>query len=255
MKTDGRPIYFTQLLLGSGNVYNNSMVDTDQTDNTGYPPPVSNIEASILHFKTGVMAGRPWFTVLLETMGLWTDETETFEGQTYHYLIEGEAFDWFLLAQRLFETLPGLIPENEKYSLLFSGKPPMNLSADEYKNLMGPVKYHKYLNFFYGVTVEEAIFQAVREEVRKERRANAWPRKLGEEDEAFTKIYGESMQVLLRRFRKEKHYHQTAASNLTQIKEFTYWCFRYRVKICEKAKVASDTNKGLEWLRKNGHNC
>jgi hypothetical protein len=63
------------------------------------------------------------------------------------------------------------------------------------------------------------------------------------------------MRVLLRQFRKEKHYHQNAASNLTQIKEFTYWCFKYRVRISEKAKVASDTTKGLEWLRKNGYNC
>jgi hypothetical protein len=231
------------------------MVEVEQANNSGYPPPVSNIDSSIQHFRAGIISGRPWYIVLVETLGLWTDETETVDGQTYHYLIEGEAFDWLLLAQRLFDTVPGLIPENEKYALLFEGKPPVNLSVDEFKNLIGTVKYSKYLNFFYGVTVEEALFQAVREEVRKERRANAWPRKLGEEEEAFLKIYDENMSLMLKQFRKEKHYHQTAASSLTQVKEFTYWCFRFRVKICEKAKVASDTNKGLEWLRKNGYNC
>jgi hypothetical protein len=231
------------------------MVDFEETSSSGYPPPVSNIDASIQHFRTGIISGRPWYPVLLETMGLWTDETETVDGQTYHYLVEDEAFDWLLLAQRLFDTVPGLIPENEKDALLFTGKPPTVLPIDDFKNLMGAVKYHKYLNFFYGITVEEALFQAVREEVRKERRANAWPRKLGEEEEAFFKIYDESMRLLLRQFRKEKHYHQTAASSLTQIKEFTYWCFKYRLRICEKAKVASDTNKGMDWLRRNGYHC
>jgi hypothetical protein len=231
------------------------VVEFESTNSQGYPPPVSNIDSSIHHFQNGINSGRPWFSVLLESMALWTDETETVGEHVYRYLIDSEAFDWLMLAQRLFDTVPNLIPEKEKDALLFNGKPPASLSADEIKSLMGAAKYHKYLNFFYGVTVEEALFQEVREEVRKERRANAWPRKLGEEDEAFTKIYGESMKVLLKQFRKEKHYHQNAASNLTQIKEFTYWCFKYRVKICEKAKVASDTTKGLEWLRKNGYNC
>jgi len=195
------------------------------------------------------------YPALLETMALWTDETETFNGQVYHYLIEGEAFDWLLLAQRLFESVPGLIPDNEKYALLFENKPPEGLSQEEFKALIGPSKYRMYLNFFYGVTVEEALIQAVKEEVRKERRANAWPRKQGEDEEVFSRIYDELPKTLLKRFRKEKHYHQSAASNLTQIKEFTYWCFKYRLKVSEKARVASDTNKGLEWLRRNGYNC
>jgi hypothetical protein len=231
------------------------MGDFEQNTNQSYPPPVSNIDSAIQHFRNGLSTGRPWFTVLLESMAMWTDETETYNGVTYHYLLEGEAFDWLMLAQRLFETVPGQIPEKEKYAVLFHNQTPDHTSPEQFKELLGPVKYHKYLNYFYGVTVEEALFQAVREEVRKERRANAWPRKLGEEDEAFTKIYGESMKTLLRQFRKEKHYHATAAANLTQVKEFTYWCFKYRLKICEKAKVASDTNKGLEWLRKNDYQC
>jgi hypothetical protein len=230
------------------------MDETTQETNQNYPP-VSNIDSALQHFRNGIKAGRAWYTVLLETIGMWTDETETIDGQVYHYLIEGEALDWLLLAQRLFDTVPGLINEKEKEALLFNGRPPVRMTPDEIKNLMGSVKYSRYLNYFYGITVEEALFQAVREEVRKERRANAWPRRLGEEDESFAKIYGESLKTMLRAFRKEKHYHQNAGSTLSQAKEFTYWCFKFRLKICEKAKVASDTNKGLEWLRKNGHNC
>jgi hypothetical protein len=40
---------------------------------------------------------------------------------------------------------------------------------------------------------------------------------------------------------------------LTEMKEFTYWCFKLRVKVCEKARVASDTQKGLMWLKRNGY--
>lgn len=226
-----------------------------QENQQNYPPPISNIDAVIEHFKSALASGKHWYLALLESMSLWTEESETINGEAMHYMVEGEAFDWLLLAQRFCDEAVGLIPEDEKYDLLFKAKAPLELSQDEFKNLIGPAKYHKYLNFFYGVTVEEALIQSVREEVRKERYANARPRKGGEEQEAFAKIYGVTLTDLLKQFRREKHYHQTAASNLTQMKEFTYWCFKYRVKISEKARVASDTNKGLEWLRKNGYHC
>ena len=83
------------------------------------------------------------------------------------------------------------------------------LSAEEFTNIIGKAKYRKYLNYFYGVTVEEALVQAVREEVRKERHANAWASRQGEDDEVFTRVYGDSNLSLLRQFRKEKHYHLT----------------------------------------------
>ncbi|MFQ5861155.1 MAG: hypothetical protein ACE5IG_06370, partial [Dehalococcoidia bacterium] len=35
---------------------------------------------------------------------------------------------------------------------------------------------------------------------------------------------------------------------LSQMKEFTYWLFKHRVKCSEPAKVASDTRRALERL-------
>ncbi|GAJ03845.1 unnamed protein product, partial [marine sediment metagenome] len=32
--------------------------------------------------------------------------------------------------------------------------------------------------------------------------------------------------------------------------EFTYWLFKYRLNHCDKARVASDTKKGLEQLNR-----
>jgi hypothetical protein len=36
--------------------------------------------------------------------------------------------------------------------------------------------------------------------------------------------------------------------SVTQLKEFTYWLFKYRLKTSDKAKIASDTKKGLDAL-------
>ena len=222
----------------------------DQTNND--TAPVCNSEAAIRHFQEGLASGKHWYISLLEAIGLWTDETEEVQGQRYRYLIDGEAFDWLLLAERICDTADGKVPEDEKYDLLFKGKPPLDLTAGEFKQLIGDSKYHQYLNYFYGITVEEALLQAVREELRKERLANIWSHRGDEEEEVFTRIYGSTRSALLKQFRKARKYHQHTTRYLTQWKEFTYWSFKYRVKECEKAKVASDTHKALEWLKKNG---
>jgi hypothetical protein len=229
------------------------MENISQEQINNCPPPVSNAEAVIHHFQQGLASGKHWYLALLEAIGLWTDETENWRGRIYNYLIDGEAFDWLLLAQRICETANGAVPEDEKYALLFRNQPPLQLTVEEFKNLIGDNKYHQYLNYFYGVTVEEALLQAVREEVRKERRSNCWASRHGEDDEVFTRVYADSHSSLLKQFRREKHHHLLASSSVTEMKEFTYWCFKYRIRQCEKAKVASDTNKGLQWLRKNGY--
>ena len=35
------------------------------------------------------------------------------------------------------------------------------------------------------------------------------------------------------------------------MKEFSYWRFKYRLQHCDKARIASDTKKALDWMRKN----
>ncbi len=215
-------------------------------------PPVSNSVAVINHFRESLISGTHWYIALLESIKLWTDESELIQGQDYQYLIEGEAFDWLLLAERLCDSVDGLIPEKEKYALLFQNQPPLPLNPIEFKDLIGQCKYHQYLNYFYGVTVEEALIQAVREEVRKERSANGLSYRRDEENEIFLRVYGETEPDLLKQFRREKRYQRTASANLTQMKEFIYWRFKFRVKSAEKARVASDTHKALQWLERNG---
>jgi hypothetical protein len=215
-------------------------------------PPVSNSSEAIRHFRQGLAGGKHWYIALLEAIGLWTDDVENINGVEYRYLIENEAFDWISLAQRLCDAMDGLIPEDERYAFIFQGKPPLELDSEQFKRLIGELKYHQFLNFFYGVTVEDALVQAVREEVRKERSANCLSSHKGEDEEAYIRIYGETEADLFKHFRKSRRHHLQTPSNLTEIKEFIYWRFKLRVKTAEKARVASDTHKALEWLRNHG---
>ncbi len=214
--------------------------------------PAGNAEA-IKHLERAIAEGKHWYLALLEAIGLCNTAKETLNGHTYNYLIDGEAFDWLLLAERLCQAVDGLLPDDEKTALLFHGEPPLNLPKEKFKELIGSTKYHQYLNYFYGVTVEEALVLAVEEEVRKERWSSGY---LREHDiiinEAYRRIYGATRAVLLRRFRQEKGYRQLKSISLTELKEFTYWLFKHRLKQSDKAKVASDTKKALDWLKNKG---
>jgi len=217
--------------------------------------PVGDAEA-IQYLRHAITRGKHWYIALLETIGLWSTAEETNNGRVNHYLIADEAFDWLLLTERLCASVDGLLPENEKLGLLFHGEPPINLTEDKFKQLIGSSKYRQYLNYFYGITVEEALILAVREEVRKERRTTGFNKEPDIDNEVYHRIYGATKAVLLKHFRREKGYPQRRSTSLTELNEFTYWLFKYRLNHCDKARVASDTKKGLEQLRqqrtKNG---
>ena len=211
---------------------------------------VSDAE-TMAHFKRSVTDGKHWYIALLEAIGLWASAEELYNGRTYCYLIDGEAFDWLLLTERLCGIVDGLLPEDERDALLFKGKPALVLSPDEVRQFMGDDKYRQHLNFFYGITIEGVLLLAVQEEVRKERRMLGASSEHEVTNEAYRRIYGTTRAILLKRFRREKGYRPLRSITLTELKEFTYWLFKYRLRESEKAKVASDTRKALQLL----HNC
>lgn len=202
------------------------------------------------YLKQSLMDGKHWYLALLGSIGLWTSAEEVRDGRTCRYLIDGEAFDWLLLAERLCETVDGLLLDAEVEALLFHGIPPLQLTAREVREIIGERKYGQYLNFFYGVTVEEALLLVVQEEIEKEKRAYGLRNKPGSPDETFFRIYDAGRDELLKLFRQEKRYSQLQSTTLSEMKEFTYWLFKYRLKKCEKAKIASDTKKALEYLQR-----
>jgi len=214
-------------------------------------PTGGDVEA-IRHLQQAITAGKHWYIALLEAIGIWSSAEEVHNERTYRYLIAAEAFDWLLLAERLCEAVDGLLPENEKEALLFHGRPPLTLTTRQFKELIGRSKYHQYLNYFYGVIVEEALILAVQEEVRKERRTLGYNKEHDHDNEVYQRIYGATKAALLKRFRQERGYPQLRSISLTELKEFTYWLFKYRLRHCDKARVASDTKKALKQLTING---
>ena len=203
---------------------------------------------AIQGLRNGIAEGRNWYLSLLEAARLWSSPEEDYDGRHYRYLIDNEAFDWLVLTERLCEELDGLIPEKDRANLLFFGIPPIELSKDQFKNLVGSSKYRAYLNYFYGVLVERFLLLSVTEEIRKKKTVLGLNNDNGVVDEAYQRIYGATQSALLRQFRKERHLPQLRSIGLSELNEFTYWLFKYRMKTRDKSLVASDTRKGLTKL-------
>jgi len=198
---------------------------------------------AIKHLKDEVKAGKNWYTALLETINMWRSPEEEHNGERYLYLVGGQAFDWLRLAERLCDEINEAIPEDELVNLLFFDRPPIEIGEPEFKLALGPAKYRAYLNYLYGVLIEQALLLATIYEVRK---ASIMP--LSPEEEAaraYRRIYQAELPDLLNAFQKEMKYPHRKSLTLTELKEFTYWLFRYRVKTSEKPRVASDTKKAL----------
>ena len=203
---------------------------------------------AIQGLKSAIAEGRNWYVALLEAVRLWSSPEEDYDGRHYQYLVDNEAFDWLVLADRLCEELDGLIPEKERINLLFFDTPPIELSKDEFKNLIGASKYQAHLNYLYGILVEKFLILAVTEEIRKEKRVLGLNNDSGVVDEAHQRIYGATQFALLKQFRKERHYPQLRSISVSELNEFTYWLFKYRIKTRDKSCVASDTKKALTKL-------
>jgi len=211
--------------------------------------PAEDTEA-IQGLKNAIAEGRNWYVALLEAISLWCSPEEDYCGRHRQYLINNEAFDWLALAERLCEDLDGLIPKKELTNLLFFGVPSINLSKDEFKKLIGAPKYQAHLNYFYGILVEEFLILAVTDEIRKRKRVLGSNNDNGVVDEVYQRIYGAPQSALLKQFRKERHYPQLRSISLSELNEFTYWLFKYRIRTRDKSRVASDTKKALTKLHK-----
>ena len=216
----------------------------------------------LAHFLGTLDAGVPWFEALMQAIALWEQPAEIVGGHHYRYLIGGEAFDWLLLAERLLAVADGRIPAGEAERLLFAGRAPAEpdapaaesgarMSDERLRALIGDSKHRAHLNYLYGVTVEEALQYAVELEVAKERsNANIKDPRSDEaaRDPIYERIYGQPRTGLLAAFRTETGQPNSHNISLTELREFMYWLFKFRVKNQEPARVASDTRKALAQL-------
>jgi len=192
----------------------------------------------------------PWYQILLEAIGNWTIPRETYQGRDFQYLIHGEALDWLSLAERICLEFVELVDGPEKEDLLFNGRLPEEVSEIQFSEMIGANKYRAYLNYWYGVIVEEALQLAVEEEVRKLYGSKGYLDNDYFAEEAFVILYGESSSDLIQAFRREFKLTRRKKLSLTNLKEFTYWLFKRRIGKWDPARVASDTRKGMSALAK-----
>jgi hypothetical protein len=217
---------------------------------TDVPVSQQRMVAEVLaEFRQAVMEGRPWFIALLQAIAQWPLPEETVGDRQYRYLVGGEAFDWLLLAERLCEALDGFLPPEEQEALLFFGRPPLDITEEEFRRLIGYAKYRAHLNYLYGVVVEEVLQLVVEEDLRKDQLSRVWEKRSPPDAEAFQHIYGRGQQELLREFRQERGLPQAETVSLAEAQEFTYWLFKRRVRWNDPARVASDTHRALAMLR------
>lgn len=203
---------------------------------------------TILRFRQALLEGQHWFEALLDAIGEWRVPAEFVGGRRFQYVYHGEAFDWLLLAERLIEAVPGLIPEEDADALLFHGRWPSEMDDDEFARRIGPVKHRAHLNYLYGVLVEEALQLAVEEEIHKEHRCQPWQNTALVHEVMFERVYGYGRVELFAKYYEETGIMLRNEVDYSDWKAFTYWLFKLRLKRQDKARVASDTRRGLAQL-------
>ena len=209
-------------------------------------------QAAIDHLRDALEAGLDWPEPLLQAMSMWTVPEESYRRRVNTYFIAGEAFDWLLLAERLIAAVKNRVPASEREDLLFHGRFPPHFDASRLGGLLGVDKYRGYLNYHYGVTVEEALQLTAELELQKRDAANCLTDRDDYTENAFRKLYRASRSELLKEFRRERGSANRRSIGLAESKEFTYWLFKRRLKVSDKPRVASDTRKGLDQLRRMG---
>lgn len=211
----------------------------------------------VIHlFRGQLAAGVPWYRALLEAMGRWIPAEEWRRDRRYKYMVGGEAFDWLLLAERLCDEADGYIPQRDLERLLFNGLLPEPLAEDDLRDLLGVSKYRAYLNFHYGVVLEEALQLAAEEYVRKRHLARGFSDSEELVEEAFRHLYTKTRADLLDEYRAEAKLGNRQGLNLSDLKEFTYWLHKRRVNYWDPARVAYDTRRAilrLEALRETAY--
>jgi len=204
--------------------------------------------AAIRQFAQRLQEGEHWYRALLGCIPLWHLQEEYFAGRHFKYMLAGEALDLLLLAERITWDFRHLLPRKELEELLLAGVPPLALSEAQFAGLLG-VEYHRaYLNFFYGVVLEEVIIYTLEQEILKETDYGA-TRDPRDGDSPYLRLYGRTEEELWSSFCAENGRSLRSATTMTEWKEFLYWLFKQRVAWSLPDRLASDTKKGLDTLR------
>jgi hypothetical protein len=223
----------------------NTPLPPERIDGTAVFDLQADTARLLANFRAAILGGRYWYVALLETIGRWRLPVEEIGGRRFQYLVGEEALDWLLLAERLIGPVADLIPESEWLDLLFYGVPPVDVPEDVLKELLGPTKYRAYLNYLYGIDLEEALIVAVQREIEKENRSRAYREDRRISETLHQRLYGKSLEDLRQAFHAARGAADRDALTQTEWKEFVYWLFKQRLRYWDKARIASDTRKAI----------
>jgi hypothetical protein len=170
--------------------------------------------------------------------------TEVFRRRRLHYLIGGEALDLLQVVERLGAEHPDGVDRAELRAFLFTGEPPVFVPVAEFAVSLGPIRYKAYLNYFYGITVEEALLHVAELELAKAHALDT-----SALQDPHVRIYDARLEELTDAFGQHRGRRVGERLTWTEFKQFTYWLFRYRLRTQLPARMASDTKKALDHLR------
>lgn len=214
----------------------------------GEPAPLDP-GPGVAWFREQLERGDPWYPALLGVIGRWVAAEEDVDGVRYRYLVADEAFDWLRLAQRLLEAAGELVPGDEAERLVLFGLPPDGSEAqgEEFARSIGTQKHRGHLNFVYGVVVEEALLLSAEHDLQK---AGALSGSSGGPVDvaAYERVYGKPFVELVGMYRAETGAMLAERVSVPELQAFTYWCSKFRFRMGEPARVASDTRKALALL-------
>ena len=223
----------------------------DATPDGPSPEEIAPLDAEdgVATFLQALADREPWYPAMLDVIARWVTPEEIVDGIPYRYLIGGEAFDWLRLAERLLDAAGDAVPAAEAERLLFERKAPLGFEHDEegFARAVGHQKHRAHLNFQYGVTVEEALLLQAELELQKARNLEG-PRGAPPDVAAYEAVYGRPLEELVVEYRAETGEGLPQRVGQSQLHAFTYWCSKFRFRLAEPARVASDTRKALALL-------
>lgn len=221
---------------------------TETAERIEAPPegPLTPREA-VAWFRDALEAGAPWYPTLLQVIARWTAPEEEIDSVRCRYLIGGEAFDWLRLAQRLVDAAEDLVPPDEAEQLLVRGISPLGESDEEFEAAIGAAKYRAHLNFQYGVIVEELLLLAVELEIVKAGRliGAGMP---SPDVQAYEVVYGKPIEELKVLYAADTGEFVSDRVEQSDLQAFIYWLSKYRMRMAEPARVASDTKKAMAMM-------
>ncbi len=201
-----------------------------------------------------------WQTAFLETVAAWPIENEHVYGETFHYFIGGEAFNWKRLAERIATQIAQETPETTQAEKIFEWIEDSGvfggIPENEFRRIIGVDGWRAHLNHFYGVHIEQCLIAAVQSRIQKQRYSSGLPPSDDASEKAYLGLYEETEQDLWQEFideNAERLSHLIAESpdetrTIALDEEFTYWLFKRRIEYTLAPQVAAETQRGLNMM-------